>query len=122
MFAINNHPTYTLPGSRTITELQAFAVDVCEALRARPDWRNWETLEVGVRLDVGVSSAEGEGFFFVNEITRLFYHGDMGSSFTRSPHTEIPVVVAKAASEYIVSAEFFADANAEASEEGESTQ
>jgi hypothetical protein len=49
-------------------ELHEFALYIVAHLRGRHDWKgNCESLEVGLRLDIGVAN---HGRFFVNEITR----------------------------------------------------
>ena len=107
--------------------LHEFALHVYEALRARGDWEmHYESLEVGVRLDVGVGSSRrsvgreeggsgrrregGEGGkgrvevtekrFFVNEITR-FYCADYFSQHTLgAPQQEVCWAFAEAMDGY----------------------
>jgi hypothetical protein len=62
-----------LKDSLTLSYLNDFSLWVFESLRARSDsMRFFESLEVGVRLDVVVAEGkvEGEKLLFVNEITR----------------------------------------------------
>ncbi|KAJ9654148.1 hypothetical protein H2198_006767 [Neophaeococcomyces mojaviensis] len=68
-------------------ELHKYVLYVVSCLRQRTDWaKHYESLEVGVRLDVGVSET---GLFFVNEITR-WYSADFFSSTTlEAPHTQL---------------------------------
>ena len=52
-------------------ELCAFALHTYSSLRQRHDGHEcYESLEIGVRLDIGVSELSPKGRFFVNEITR----------------------------------------------------
>lgn len=77
---------------RPLTRLQlsAFALDVYEKLREHVDWeKRFETLEVGVRLDVGVSPGKKDKRFFVNEITRLFEADFFSRDGLARPGTEI---------------------------------
>jgi hypothetical protein len=56
-----------------LKELEDFALFIFDALRNRPDWSsNYESLEIGVRLDIGISPASGCCRYFVNEITRIY--------------------------------------------------
>ena len=58
----------------TQQSLDKFCLDTYEELRARPDWKEkWESLEIGGRLDVGVSPTPGNEEFWVVEPTR--FHG-----------------------------------------------
>lgn len=60
----------------------------------------FQSLEVGVRLDIGISSAEDGHRFFVNEITREWY-GDLISYRTGEPRTRICSALAKARVRYL---------------------
>lgn len=96
---------------RDAGDLNEFALYIYSRLRARDDWRErFESLEVGVRLDIGISSpdvgfsstrsrenreklrlgnGEEEKRFFVNEITR-FYAADYFSQQTLgAPQQEV---------------------------------
>ncbi|KXT07645.1 hypothetical protein AC578_10188 [Pseudocercospora eumusae] len=55
----------------------------------------FESLEVGVRLDIGISSAADGHRFFVNEVTR-FWYGDLISYKSAEPKTRICSALAKA--------------------------
>jgi hypothetical protein len=80
-------------------ELQDFALYVFDALRDRPDWsRNYESLEIGVRLDIGMSLASGRCSYFVNEITRI-YEADFFAEWLAQPGTHICKAVAEAIQE-----------------------
>jgi hypothetical protein len=71
----------------TQEDLDAFALYFYERLRALDDWKEkFETLEAGVRLDIGIAvdPISGEKRFFVNEITR-FYSADFFSQQTLEP-------------------------------------
>ncbi len=86
----------------TLADLHRFALYVYRRLRGRADWEEgYESLEMGVRLDVGVGwegvgmgkgEGKGEGGkkrFFVNEITR-FYGADYFSQHTLgAPQQEV---------------------------------
>ena len=77
-------------------------MDVVGKLRARSDWReHFETLEIAVRVDVGVSSGEHGFRFFVNEITRLVGYGYMFSSYLASPYMILCRGVADALARYL---------------------
>ena len=82
----------------TQDDLHAFALEVYEGLRARGDWKTYyESLDIGVRLDIGVSS---DRRFFVNEITRIWC-GDFFSDQTLAePKRKIVWAVARALHEY----------------------
>ena len=57
----------------TEQDLRTFSLDVYEKLRARLDWmEHFESLEIGVRLDIAISPAP-EKSFFVSEITRFWF-------------------------------------------------
>jgi hypothetical protein len=55
-------------------------------------------LEVGVRLDVGVSLAGGHRQYFVNEITRI-YEADIFAEWLAQPGTHICKAVSEAIEE-----------------------
>lgn len=76
-------------GKVNIQELKRFALYVFEALRKRPDWStNFESLEVGARVDVGVSLMGDSCHYFVNEITRI-YEADVFAEWLAQPGTHI---------------------------------
>lgn len=59
-------------GKVDFQELKGFAPYVFEALRKRPAWcTNFESLEVGARIDVDVSLTGNSCHYLVNEITRI---------------------------------------------------
>ena len=72
------------------SDLHAFALHVFSSLRRRNDWKtHFESLEVGVRLDIGIATESKkrgkiEKKFFVNEILR-FYCADYFSQQTLGP-------------------------------------
>jgi hypothetical protein len=79
-----------------LKELEDFAVYVFDALRNRSDWSTrYESLEVGVRLDVGVSLNGGHRQYFVNEITRI-YEADIFAEWLAQPGTHICKAVSRA--------------------------
>ncbi len=82
----------------TLDSLPVFAMEVHEGLRARSDWKiYYESLDVAVRLDIGVSPNRK---FFVNEVTRIWC-GDFFSDQTLAePKRKIIWAVAKALDEY----------------------
>lgn len=82
-----------------VYELKRFALHVFHALRDRPDWdTNFESLEIGARLDIGVSMIGGICRYFVNEITRL-YEADFFAEWLSQPGTHICRAVAAALEE-----------------------
>jgi hypothetical protein len=82
-----------------LTELEEFAMYVFDALRNRSDWSTkYESLEVGVRLDIGVSLASGKRQYFVNEITRI-YEADVFAEWLAQPGTHICKAVSGAIEE-----------------------
>lgn len=64
----------------------------------------FEPLDIGVRLDVGVSNdAPGEKEFFVNEVGRVYgadYFSDMAFS---EPHTQVRFEMGRAMARYFCS-------------------
>ena len=97
-------PDFADPAVRPLglADLHAFALYVYGRLRARDEWgERYESLEMGVRLDVGVGR-EGRGGkrFFVNEITR-FYGADYFSQHTLgAPQQEVCWAFAEAVDGY----------------------
>lgn len=89
----------------TLPDLHAFALHVYARLRGRE--AGYESLEVGVRLDVGVGvgahrgpKGKGQKRFFVNEITR-FYGADFFSQHTLgAPQQEVCLGFAQALDAY----------------------
>jgi len=76
-----------------LKELEEFALYIFNALRNRPDWSNYESLEIGVRLDIGISPVSGCCRYFVNEITRI-YEADFFAEWLAQPGTHICEAVA----------------------------
>lgn len=88
-----------------IDKLREYAVYIFNALRQRPDWReHFESLEVGVRLDIGVSPENNCHRFFVNEITR-FQQGNWFSTVDAPPHQQYPAALARALDAYFPAAQ-----------------
>jgi hypothetical protein len=82
-----------------LKELEDFAMYIFNALRDRSDWSTkYESLEIGVRLDVGVSLASGQRQYFVNEITRI-YEADIFAEWLAQPGTHICKAVSRAMEE-----------------------
>lgn len=80
-------------------ELRKFALYVFEALRNRPDWStNFESLEVGARVDVGIKTMDGSCRFFVNEVTRI-YEADFFAEWLAQPGTHVCRAVSAAIGE-----------------------
>jgi hypothetical protein len=90
-----------------IDKLREYTVYIFNALRQRADWReHFESLEVGVRLDIGMSPENNYHRFFVNEITR-YQQGNWFSTvdtplyyqylaaFTRALDTYFPTVASQ---------------------------
>jgi hypothetical protein len=85
-----------------LKELEDFALHVFNALRNRLDWSsNYESLEIGVRLDIGISPAIGYCRYFVNEITRI-YEADFFAEWLAQPGTHICKAVAEAIREILM--------------------
>lgn len=82
-----------------LQELHEFALYVYGALRRRPDAKlYYETLEVGVRLDIGVFN----GHFFVNEITR-WLEADWFSEVTvETPYMRVCAEFAEALARFLL--------------------
>jgi hypothetical protein len=103
------NPFFALSGSEAfwnsisplnINQLRDFALFIFNNLRGRPDWKeNYETLEIGVRLDIGVSPDGHIRSFFVNEITR-FQQGCWFSPSSAAPYYGVPSAFARAIDEY----------------------
>jgi hypothetical protein len=90
---------YTTYNKVDLHELKGFALHVFHALRDRPDWdTNFESLEIGARIDIGVSMPGGVCRYFVNEITRL-YEADFFAEWLWQPGTHICRAVAMALEE-----------------------
>jgi len=86
-------------GSHHLKELSDFAMYIFCSLRNRADWStNYESLEIGVRLDIGVSLAGGMRQYFVSEVTRI-YAADFFAEWLAQPGTHVCRAVAKAIQE-----------------------
>lgn len=71
-------------------ELEAFALHIRRSLLAMTDYYHYfESLELGVRLDVGVSDLSRDGVFFVLEITRWWNANYMSELALASPFTQV---------------------------------
>ena len=71
-------------------ELEEFAIFIWKRLLARPDAQmNFGSLQVGVRLDIGISEMSPNGRWFVSEITRLFDADQFAKQHLAAPYTEI---------------------------------
>jgi len=85
-----------------LRELEEFALYIFDALRNRPDWStNYESLEIGVRVDIGVSLADRQRRYFVNEITRI-YEADVFAEWLAQPGTHICKAVSRAIEEILM--------------------
>ena len=85
-----------------LQELKKFAVHVFDALRNRPDWStNFESLEIGARVDGGVTMVGDACRYFVNEITRI-YEADFFAEWLAQPGTHICEAVARAVEEIFI--------------------
>ncbi|KAJ5042648.1 hypothetical protein J3E74DRAFT_422827 [Bipolaris maydis] len=79
-----------------------FALFVFEALRARPDsMLVFESLEVGVRLDIGLAYIDTVNKFFVNEITRWYGAHYFSHHILGEPKTQICKEFASAFSAFL---------------------
>ncbi|EME79285.1 uncharacterized protein MYCFIDRAFT_199095 [Pseudocercospora fijiensis CIRAD86] len=78
--------------SRKVDHGEVVLIHDCSSARGES---MFESLEVGVRLDIGISSAADGHRFFVNEITRSWY-GDLISYKSAEPRTRICCALAKA--------------------------
>jgi len=84
-------------------DLRTFALYVYDNLRARDDWfTSFESLEVGVRLDITVSPRERGSTrqFFVNEITRWYEASFFSRNLCALPHDALIARFAQAFHEY----------------------
>lgn len=84
-------------------QLEEFGLFIFEQLRARPDaLAYYESLEVGVRLDVGILKAkDGEQHFFVNEITRWYGAHLFSQVLLPEPKTQLCQAYAVAFVDYV---------------------
>ncbi|EOA85888.1 uncharacterized protein SETTUDRAFT_151673 [Exserohilum turcica Et28A] len=85
------------------SDLVRFALFIFESLRARPDSTVvFESLEVGVRLDIGVADMETIGkSFFVNEITRWYGAHYFSHNVCAEPKTQICKAFGSAFSDFL---------------------
>jgi hypothetical protein len=82
--------------SNELKELEEFGMYVFNALRNKSDWSTrWESSEIGVRLDVGISLAGGLYQYFVNE-TKPICEGDSLAGWLAQPGTHICKAVSRA--------------------------
>jgi hypothetical protein len=79
-----------------VVELKEFAIFIYQELRNRGDAEvHYESLRVGVGLDIGISEAANDGHWFVNEVTQAFDADQFPAHHLPYPHT----LVAEAFSE-----------------------
>ena len=89
---------YWIESKLSYQDLHEFALYIMFCLRDRHDWEeNFESLEVGVRLDVAISN---DGRFFVNEITRWYAADFFSLSTLGPPQTQLCSFYATALHEY----------------------
>ena len=85
--------------SLSLDRLRDFAVRIYRRLRERHDWREaFESLEVGVRLDICVSP-DRDGFF-VNEITRWWFADFFSDDILANPKHRLCDAFARATKHY----------------------
>lgn len=85
-------------------ELEEFAIFIWKRLLARPDSQmHFGSLQVGVRLDIGISEMSPNGRWFVSEITRLFDADQFAKQHLAAPYTEITEKSADAFQRYCAS-------------------
>lgn len=87
-------------GALRKSDLKCFCLFVFEKLRARKS-PCYESLEVGVRLDVGVADSQGQKRFFVNEITRWYNAHYFSYIILAKPWTKIYKAFAEAFRGYV---------------------
>lgn len=87
-------------GALSKSDLKDFCLYVFEKLRARKS-PYYESLEVGVRLDVGVADSQGQTRFFVNEITRWYNAHYFSYAILAKPWTKICKAFAETFSSYV---------------------
>jgi hypothetical protein len=81
-----------------LKELREFAVCIYERLLSLPNAeRDYETLWVGVRLDIGVGR---DGLFFVNEVTR-WPQADFFPESSAPPHLRLCEAYGEALAKYL---------------------
>jgi hypothetical protein len=89
--------------AQDFADLHDFALFVFGKLRARLDWNaHFESLEVGVRMDIGFLVKGSSYHFFVNEVTRI-YSADFFANWLAEPGTGTCRAVAKALEDVFVS-------------------
>ena len=85
------------------SDLEQFALYVYEHLRGRDDWKEkFESLEVGVRLDIGVGEdpTTKDKRFFVNEVTRVSFASYFSKSTLTGSKQQLCIAFAEALSNY----------------------
>lgn len=87
----------TPPGGFPLSDPPSSLDGTSSSSAAEPSARKtiFSSLEVGVRLDIGISSKEDGHRFFVNEVTREWY-GDLISFKSGEPRTRICVALGEA--------------------------
>ena len=86
-------------------ELCAFALHTYSGLRQRQDaYECYESLEIGVRLDIGISDLSSKGRFFVNEVTRWHAADFFSRLILPYPHIDICRVYAERVIQYFTNA------------------
>jgi hypothetical protein len=84
----------------TFHSLKQFALTYYIRLRQLPDWKaHYETLEMGARLDIGLSMEKQNPRFFVNEITR-FTQGSWFSQLGPAPGLMVMMAFGRALNDY----------------------
>ena len=85
------------------SDLTRFALYVYVHLRGRKDWKEkFESLEVGVRLDIGVGEDPRTNAkrFFVNEITRVYFASHFSRQTLRGSKQQVCIAFAEALHNY----------------------
>ena len=104
-FQLNSDRQTNRHGEIDFQELERFAPYVFEALRSRPGWStNFESLEIGARVNVGIAMFGNSYRYFVNEVTRI-YEADFFAEWLVQPGTHLCRAVSAAFAEiFVVSA------------------
>ncbi|KAL1582198.1 hypothetical protein WHR41_09193 [Cladosporium halotolerans] len=96
-------PTETHQGIH-IQQVKHFAFYAFETLRSRSDWFTvFESLEVGARIDVGVTMSGDVAQPFINEVTRI-YEADFFAEWLAQPGTYVSSAVSTALAEVFIAA------------------
>ncbi|CZT23062.1 uncharacterized protein RCC_08772 [Ramularia collo-cygni] len=113
----STEPSPPPPDSSPLSSPATSPTDTPNATQQTDTYRTtmFDSLEVGVRMDIGISSAENGHRFFVNEITREWY-GDLISFKTGEPRTRICCALAAARARFL-----FDVVEDEESEDGDET-